>query len=96
MTGVFDMLKNHRNRAYVRRFESKFIYLFYKKITIFLDFRHAMSLRILSTFDSRAFQGVLDGYKNGTKFHRLERNSTVQYTGRGEKFSPTFFFCPER
>jgi len=31
---------------------------FYKKITIFRDFRHAMSLRISSTFDSRAFQGV--------------------------------------
>ena len=25
--GQFDMLKNHRNRAYVFRFESKFIYL---------------------------------------------------------------------
>jgi len=31
---------------------------FYKKITIFRDFRHAMSLRISSTFDSRAFQGI--------------------------------------
>ena len=28
---------------------------FYKKITIFRDFRHAMSLSILSTFDSRCF-----------------------------------------
>ena len=27
LTGVFDMLKNHRNRACVLRFESKFIYL---------------------------------------------------------------------
>ena len=24
--GIFDMLKNHRNRACVRRFESKFIW----------------------------------------------------------------------
>jgi hypothetical protein len=31
---------------------------FYKKITIFPDFGDAMSLRISSTFDSRAFQGV--------------------------------------
>ena len=31
---------------------------FYKKTTMFLDFRHAMSLRIPSTFDSRAFRRV--------------------------------------
>ena len=31
---------------------------FYKKNTIFPDFRHAMSLRILSTFDSRAFRRI--------------------------------------
>jgi len=31
---------------------------FCKKITIFLDFGDAMCLRILSTFDSRGFQGV--------------------------------------
>ena len=33
---------------------------FYKKNTISPDFRHAMSLRILSTFDSRA---VFDAFK---------------------------------
>ena len=31
---------------------------FYKKTTIFPDFRHAMSLRILSTLDSRAFRRI--------------------------------------
>ena len=31
---------------------------FYKKNTIFPDFRHAVSLRILSTFDSRAFRRI--------------------------------------
>ena len=64
---------------------------FYKKITIFPDFRHAMSLRISSTFDSRAFQGVLDAYKNGAKFHRLVRNSTVQSTERVKIFSRKIF-----
>jgi len=64
---------------------------FYKKITIFPDFRHAMSLRISSTFDSRAFQGVLDAYKNGAKFHRLVRNSTVQSTERVKFFQEEFF-----
>ena len=31
---------------------------FYKKNTIFPDFGDAMSLRILSTFDSRAFRRI--------------------------------------
>ena len=64
---------------------------FYKKIAIFPDFRHAMSLRISSTFDSRAFQGVLDAYKNGAKFHRLVRNSTVQSTEKVKIFSRKLF-----
>ena len=50
-----------------------------------------MSLRISSTFDSRAFQGVLDAYKNGAKFHRLVRNSTVQSTERVKIFSRKIF-----
>ena len=33
----------------------------------------------------------LDTYKNVTKFHRLLRSSTVQYTGRGENFSQKIF-----
>ena len=62
-----------------------------KKITILTNFGDAMSLRISSTFDSRAFQGVLDAYKNGAKFHRLVRNSTVQSTERVKIFSRKIF-----
>jgi len=65
-----------------------------KFLQIFSDFRDATYLWILSTFDSRAFQGVLDGYINGTEFHRLERNSTVQSTERVKIFSRKKF-CPE-
>ena len=55
---------------------------------MFPDFRHAMSLRISSTFDSRAFPGVLDVYKNGAKFHR-----PVHW--KGEKFFSRKIFALE-
>ena len=39
-------------------FENQSSRAFYKKITFFPDFGDAMSLKILSTFDSRCFRGI--------------------------------------